>query len=597
MSPLALRDSLRGLLVGAGLAALVVGAPGCLDPMPVFGAPCDGDDDCRALGVCFDGACVPKDFPGLPGDERDDGGPSPDAGGGDDGGEGDDAGSADSGTVDASVPPGDAGNADGGDDDAGDDDAGDDDAGDDDAGSDDAGPVDGGDGDDAGPPDAGFDAGPLPVCGDGVVAGDEDCDWGGRNGVGDVPCTASCVLDFSSPRRVNLDPLGGQLSGLTAGGTISANGRFVLYWTRALDVANAATEGDGSLYHLALLDLTTGTTVVIDAGGNGGVSSGASLSADGEVVVFASTATNLTTDTDTNGESDVFAYRRSTGEIRLLSKNPTTGAAANSFSYHPWVDAAGTTVVFASYATDLVEATTVVRGEIFKVELDAPGQIIHVSTSEGGGLLDDYSDNPLISGDGSTIAFYMYATNFFGADTNGSPDSVFVRDGARGYISRPPGGGEATGPSYVQSISHDGDLVTFRTSAQNLSGSSIQQSILFDRKTGQLHRIAWSAGQPPNAQARDAIISGDGRFVAFPSGATNLVTNDSSTVDIYVRAVEGFSTSGVPTRVTSYNSGAGVVAMPYDGSLILFTSDATDIVPNDTNGFHDVFLVKNPLHP
>lgn len=565
------------LVTLASVVVVVVVATGCLDPMPLFGGPCGSDEDCAALGVCFEGACVPKDFPGL-GDGDDDAGAQPDAGGEQDAG-GDDGGPVDAGQ--------DAGPVDAGFD-AGPEDAGERDAGDDD----DAGPGD------AGPGDAGFDAGPPAECGDGVVEGDEECDWGeGRNGIPTVLCSSSCTYDLSVPRRINLDPLGGEQSGVVSGyPIISANGRFVVYQTDALDVLNAATEGRDARPNLALLDLATGTTVLIDAGANDATASLFSISADGEVVVFASRATNLTPDPDTNNVHDVFAYRRSTGTITLVSKNPDTGAAANAGSLHPYVDASGNTVVFMSEATDLVPATPS-RFEIFKVNLDAPTQFVHVSTSETGGQLNEHSENPLISGDGSTIAFYMYASNFDGADTNDSPDSVFVAGETRGYISRLEGQGSANGASYVQSVSHDGRLFAFRTTAESLSGGTYQQSMLFDRATNQMHRIAWSANQPPNATATGAIVSGDGRYVAFASGATNLVTGDTSDFDIFVRRVEGFTPNSVPTRVTSYNAGVGGPSMPYDGSVILFSSHATNVVPNDTNGYHDLFLVANPLYP
>ncbi len=561
-------------IVGAALLSVVLPL-GCLEAMPTFGAACASHEDCDALGVCFDGACVPRDFPGLElGD--DDGGPTLDAGGDDDAGPLD-AG-FDAGPLDAGF------------------DAGPIDAGDDDAGvSEDAGANDAGD-DDAGPLDAGFDAGPQPVCGDNVVEGDEQCDWGdGRNGVGETPCTGACTFDLSSPRRVNLDPLGGQQSGQVSGyAQISADGRHVAYMSDSLDVSNAATEGRDPIVRVVLLDLTTGSTVIVNEGANASASN-PSLSADGDVVVFDSTATNLGADTDTNGTSDVYAYRRSTGELLLVSKSPTTNAAANGASFRGRVDASGQTVVFMSNATDLV-AGTPSRFEVFRADLDAPADIVHVSTNETGGLLNEHSENPVISGDGSTVAFYMYASDFFGTDNNGSPDTVFI-DEQRGYASRPPAGGEADGASYVESISHDGGLIALRTTAANLSGGSFQQSVLFEKATGQIHRIAWSAGQAPNAVSTGAFVSGDGRYVAFNSGATNLVTDDSSVIDVYVRRVEGFSTSGLPTRVTAYNDGAGVPVMPYDGAVILFTSKASNIVPNDTNGYHDIFLVRNPLYP
>jgi Tol biopolymer transport system component len=91
-------------------------------------------------------------------------------------------------------------------------------------------------------------------------------------------------------------------------------------------------------------------------------------------------------------------------------------------------------------------------------------------------------------------------------------------------------------------------------------------------------------------------ISGDGRFVVFESDATNLVANDTNGVsDAFLRDLQANTT----TRVSVDSSGvqgndaseiAGSQALSSDGRFVVFTSTATNLVARDTNGFKDVFV-------
>ena len=95
------------------------------------------------------------------------------------------------------------------------------------------------------------------------------------------------------------------------------------------------------------------------------------------------------------------------------------------------------------------------------------------------------------------------------------------------------------------------------------------------------------------ATASSPAISADGRFVAFDSEATNLVpgdTNDAS--DVFVRDRQ----TGTTRRVSVSSGGAqgnGASfdpAISADGRFVAFNSDATNLVPGDTNGAADVFV-------
>ena len=91
-------------------------------------------------------------------------------------------------------------------------------------------------------------------------------------------------------------------------------------------------------------------------------------------------------------------------------------------------------------------------------------------------------------------------------------------------------------------------------------------------------------------------ISADGRFVAFDSGATDLVKNDTNGFrDVFVRDRTLGTTKRVSVGAGGQADGESVApAISADGRLVAFLSSATDLVPNDTNGDNDIF-VRGPL--
>jgi len=92
-----------------------------------------------------------------------------------------------------------------------------------------------------------------------------------------------------------------------------------------------------------------------------------------------------------------------------------------------------------------------------------------------------------------------------------------------------------------------------------------------------------------------AAISGDARFVTFLSHANNLVTNDSMNpwMDVFLRDLTNGTTTLVSVGATGMSGGndnSGIPSVSLDGAFVTFESTASNLVPNDTNGFSDVFL-------
>ena len=209
---------------------------------------------------------------------------------------------------------------------------------------------------------------------------------------------------------------------------------------------------------------------------------------------------------------------------------------------------------------------------------------------------------PAISADGRFIAFTSDADNLVPGDTNATQD-VFVHDRQTGTTERVSvssngdEGNSFSGDISQISISADGRFVAFASLASNLvPGDTNNEYDIFvhDRQTGETERVSVSSF---GVEAEDfnwwPSISGDGRFVAFSSDATNLVPGDMNVKrDVFVHDRE----TGATERVSVSSSGEEATNRsknPYisgSGRFVAFSSDAVNLVPSDSNGARDIFV-------
>jgi Tol biopolymer transport system component len=270
-----------------------------------------------------------------------------------------------------------------------------------------------------------------------------------------------------------------------------------------------------------------------------GASSSPSISADGRYVVFTSDATNLVPG-DTNGVGGVFVRDRSTGTTSMVSLR-SDGDQSNAGGYDPSISADGRYVVFTSLATNLVPGDTNGKADVF-VHDRSTGTTSRVSVRSNGDQANNRrSDEPSISADGRYVAFVSGAANLVRGDTNGKAD-VFVHDRQTGTTSRVSvrsNGDQVNWPSLDPSISAHGRYVAFRSGAANLvPGDTNGKADVFvhDRQTGTTRRVSVrSNGDQANGYSHAPSISADGRYVAFHSYATNLVSSDTNGMpDVFV---------------------------------------------------------------
>jgi hypothetical protein len=173
---------------------------------------------------------------------------------------------------------------------------------------------------------------------------------------------------------------------------------------------------------------------------------------------------------------------------------------------------------------------------------------------DGGSTLSPSS----ISADGRFVAFASAATNLLGpgADTNGHED-VFVRDrqmGTTERVSVGPGGLEGDGDSFGALISADGRFVAFTSIATNLLGpgadtNGVQDVFVHDRQTGTTERVSVGpGGLQANQFCIPISISADGRFVVITSPTNTLLGPGGDTNlanDVFVIDRQTFTTERV----------------------------------------------------
>lgn len=379
------------------------------------------------------------------------------------------------------------------------------------------------------------------------------------------------------------------------------------------------------------------------------------FSGDGRSIVFVTRARNLVTNDDIGPHLNVVVRDLSSRETHLASARVAGNNGGDADSYSPSISLNGQFVVFASAAGDLVTNDNNSASDVFVRDARA-GATYLVSrswTSNASPPDPEPSKNaplsgyPVISAAGSRIVFESRSTNLISLeDTNGATD-LFAADWQTGVIQlisiNAQGIGTGNRKSESPSMSDDGRFVAFVSEAMDLvSGASNQLGEIFvrDLEAGVTHWassnvVAYAADWPSGYRCQSAVISANGRALAFLAGSTTLGTlalfhwdatqeittlistlvpvslppqisatgryvgytalnpQFAGTTDVFVWD----SVTGSNTLVSTGLAGVSgdqrrshLLAAGRSGKKVLFLSSATDLVPGVTNGSYQIFL-------
>ncbi len=409
------------------------------------------------------------------------------------------------------------------------------------------------------------------------------------------------IIAPAAIERVSVDSAGSQGDKGSSNASISANGRYVAYSTEATDIV---LDDNNNTWDVFVHDRVTGTTerVSVDAaGGQGdGASYDPSISADGRYVAFWSLASNLVAE-DTNGTWDVFVHDRVTETTQRISVD-AAGAQGNGRSWDPSISADGRYVAYSSEATNLVSGgSNGARDTLVYDRVTATTE--RVSLDSAGAQVIGNTDAPSISADGRYVAFHT-ENALVAEDGNGKHD-VYVRDRVEEtteLVSVDLAGNAGDSHSFQPSISADGTYVAFYSLAGNLvsdDNNGFYDIFVRDRVARTTERVSVdSAGAEGDGDSSVPSISADGRYVAFYSVASKLVAGDTNGVQdefVHDRATGRTARVSVDSAGAEANGASFHPAISADGRYVAFASAASNLVLGDTNGVDDVFVNGNPL--
>ena len=445
---------------------------------------------------------------------------------------------------------------------------------------------------DASPPDA-----QPAVCGNGVVETGEQCDDGNDNNFD--ACSNDCIAatgiilvsDSTAGVQGNEAPQSDDFV------TISGDGNVVGFSSGASNLVpgdNNATED--VFIHDVATGVTTCVSVTPDGVPGNDFSTQPSLNADGRFIAFVSNANNLGP-TDTNTMQDIYLRDTMLNTTTLVSVNDD-GVIGDNYSYQPWISADGRYVVFGSAADNLTSDVTNGNENIFMRDTMLNTTTL-ISQSTDGVIGNGYSYTSMISASGRYVVFFTYANNFVPNDTNGHAD-VFVRDtmlNTTTMVSVNDLGVEGNDESQAAIISDDGRFVAFNSYATNLvpnDDNDATDMFMRDLLLGTTTLVTVTPNGTQADQGSDSLaMSSDGRFVLLATFADNLTPN--VTPGRWNITVHDMRT-GVNTLVSANAAGiegndqAGIFpAISANGQFIAFSSDASNLVPGDTNSGTDEF--------
>jgi uncharacterized repeat protein (TIGR01451 family) len=312
------------------------------------------------------------------------------------------------------------------------------------------------------------------------------------------------------------------------------------------------------------------------------------LSPDGTKIAFVSRATDLGPQ-DTGFFSDVYLRDLTTGEVTLVSPNGAGTSGGNEDSFGPVFSPDGTRVAFVSRANDLgpADQDRAAPDEDVYVRDLATGTTSLVSVDAAGTGSGTWpSADPLFDPtDSDRLVFTSGADNLQGSDPDGNIDDLYLRDLAAGTTTlltnefTPSIGGDATHAAF----SADGRMLAFVSAGNLVPGfvrTSSRNAYVRDMQTGQFAAVSWNAAHTagPNDWAEAPAINADGTLVAYTSYATDIAEDDSD-VSTFQRDIFVYDLTTGTTTLGSPGETHHVDAATFspDSTSLAYTSGLVDL--------------------
>jgi hypothetical protein len=310
---------------------------------------------------------------------------------------------------------------------------------------------------------------------------------------------------------------------------MSADGRYVLFQTDSPELARPGT------VETFIRDRTAETTTRVDLalpdGSHPSAATVTGMSPDGRLVAFF-------TQNPATLTNDVYLYDLTTNTTKWIAPS------LSGWYWTPMTD--NGEIAFVSSSSTLVPGDTNNYSDIF-VENIATGAIDRVNLTSSGAQESGNTWGPpgsnaakiAISRDGRYVAFWSASANMGVAPKN---SAVFLRDRVAGTTERASVLPYSYPYCYSQNegVSNDGRYVSFSVLCENAQTTAQVVNTSFrDRLLGTTTQVdALPDGTPANAFSGDSVMSADGKWVAYDSGATNLVPGDTNQMmDVFIRKI------------------------------------------------------------
>jgi len=339
-------------------------------------------------------------------------------------------------------------------------------------------------------------------------------------------------------------------------------------------------------------------------GNNGGINP--AFSGDGTTIGFYSGSTNLIPGTNIVSPG-IYVKNLITGKVTLASCD-ASGTPLNiiqNLAVTPSLNFNGTEIAFEGFDThgkDGIYVKNLITGALTVETIGPSGQ-----------AANDVAHHPRLSPDGTKLMFDSDATNLVAGDTNGHTD-VFIRDlttNTTTLVSEVNGVTPtlANGDSDNASWSADGTRIVFESRASNLVADNThtwEQIYTKNLATGVITEVSadsFASGFGNGNSWNPVFDPKDNNKFAFETYATDFVNSDTNGFeDIYLRDAvhsaayqESIKVDG-SMNVTQGNNHSFYPEFSPDGNYIVFDSQASNFVTNDTNGHRDVYMVNIATH-